>query len=133
VTALKQKRKIAGYDCTAFKVSGQDNGEKFDLTCWVTNQALPFKHANFPMFSMMNAGPLGIPGNPLRGILAFDGNIDNKPIKISVSRIVPNNQTIVFGRLSNVNYTNDVSIVGKFFTHLIFPSPYLKNARAAAS
>ncbi|WP_439504576.1 hypothetical protein [Sediminibacterium sp.] len=95
VTALKQKRKIAGYDCTAFKVSGQDNGEKFDLTCWVTNQALPFKHANFPMFSMMNAGPLGIPGNPLRAILAFEGSMDNKPMKISVSKITPNNQTTV--------------------------------------
>lgn len=95
VTALKQKRKIAGYDCTAFKVSGRDKGEKFDLTCWVTNQALPFKHANFPMFSMMNAGPLGIPGNPLRAILAFEGSIDNKPIKISVSKITPNNQTTV--------------------------------------
>ena len=47
------------------------------------------------MFSMMNAGPLGIPGNPLRAILAFEGSLDNKPIKISVSRIVPNNQTIV--------------------------------------
>lgn len=95
VTPLKLKRKIAGYDCMAFKIAGQDKGEKFDLTCWVTNLALPFKHGNFPMFSMMNAGPLGIPGNPLRAILAFEGSLDNKPIKISVSRIVPNNQTIV--------------------------------------
>lgn len=95
VTALKQKRKIAGYDCTAFKVVGQDNGEKIDLICWVTNQPLPFKHANFPMFSMMNSGPLSIPGNPLRAILAFEGSMDNKPIKISVSKITPNNRTIV--------------------------------------
>jgi hypothetical protein len=95
VTPLKLKRKIAGYDCMAFKIAGQDKGEKFDLTCWITNLALPFKHGNFPMFSMMNAGPLGIPGNPLRAILAFEGSLDNKPIKISVSRIVPNNQTIV--------------------------------------
>ena len=95
VTPLKLKRKIAGYDCMAFKIAGQDKGEKFDLTCWVTNLALPFKHGNFPMFSMMIAGPLGIPGNPLRAILAFEGSLDNKPIKISVSRIVPNNQTIV--------------------------------------
>lgn len=95
VTPLKQKRNIAGYGCTAFKVIGQENGEKIDLTCWVTNQPLPFKHGNFPMFSMMNAGPLGIPGNPLRAILAFEGNMDNKPIKISVSKITPNNQTTV--------------------------------------
>ena len=95
VTPLKLKRKIAGYDCMAFKIAGQDKGEKFDLTCWVTNLALPFKHGNFPMFSMMIAGPLGIPGNPLRAILAFEGSLDIKPIKISVSRIVPNNQTIV--------------------------------------
>lgn len=95
VTPLKLKRKIAGYDCTAFKIAGQDKGEKFDLTCWVTNLALPFKHANFPMFSMMNAGSLGIPGNTLRAVLAFEGSLDNKPIKVSVSRILPNNQIIV--------------------------------------
>ncbi len=87
VKALPGTKIIAGYACKSYQITGNDKGEPVNLTCWVTNQDLPFLHPGFTMFSMMSAGQLMIPGSAKRGVMSIEGRSSEGAYNFTVKAI----------------------------------------------
>ena len=89
IKLLNQQKTIAGYECIAYQVSINTKSEKASLLCWVTKDTVAVKHANMPFFSIFSAGSIGIPGNPKRLVLAFEGISEGTPVQLIVESITP--------------------------------------------
>jgi len=96
VKALNGTKKIAGYDCKAFKISGTDNGSKIDITAWITVLPFPFTHPTFGMFSMISAANIGINASPKSGVLLLDGRVGDDVFFLEITSIKPDVNSFVF-------------------------------------
>ncbi len=89
IKLVNKQKTIAGYECIAYQVSINTKSEKASLLCWVTKDTVAVKHANMPFFSIFSAGSIGIPGNPKRLVLAFEGISEGTPVQLIVESITP--------------------------------------------
>lgn len=93
---LNQSKTIAGYNCTAYKVTLQDAEGKVNLTYWITEKPLAFNHDILPFTTMFMADKAGFPNLKNHGVLEINGTMGADSINLKITKIESSSKSVIF-------------------------------------